>query len=123
MSKPSLSKEYAASYRAKNRERIRSRTNEWNKANRSKRKHYALKETYNLSLEDYAAMLAAQNNCCKICNKNQSVFKRAMHVDHCHETGKIRGLLCKDCNLLLGRAKDQITTLENAILYLKESIK
>ncbi len=113
-------KEYASRYRNKNREAIRARMNAWNKANKDKRKHYALKEKYDLSLEEYNQMLSDQGGCCKICNRHSSLFKKALNVDHCHKTGKIRGLLCKDCNLLLGKVRDDISVLEKAITYLKD---
>lgn len=114
-------KEYAERYRAKNREAIRERMNAWNRSNKDKRKHYALKEKYKISLEDYNLMLVSQENCCKICKRNKDAFSKALNVDHCHSTGKIRGLLCKDCNLLLGKARDTVNVLESAIAYLKET--
>lgn len=112
-------KEYAARYRNKNRESIRERMNAWNKANKDKRKHYALKEKYGISLENYNEMLMAQKECCKICNRHQSLFTRSLNVDHCHKTGKVRGLLCKDCNLLLGKVRDDVSVLKEAIKYLE----
>lgn len=54
---------------------------------------------------------------CAICAITTS---DVLHVDHCHTTGKIRGLLCHQCNVLLGASKDSITTLQNAIKYLGE---
>ena len=53
---------------------------------------------------------------CKICN-----LKSVLVVDHCHIKGHVRGLLCKHCNSMLGMAKDNIQTLQNAIEYLKET--
>lgn len=45
----------------------------------------------------------------------------AVHVDHCHTTNDIRGLLCRHCNLLLGHAKDRVVVLQAAIRYLRKS--
>lgn len=113
-------KEYADRYRTKNRKAIRERMNAWNRANPDKRKHYALKEKYGISLEDYNSMLNVQNECCKICKRHKSLFTRSLNVDHCHKTGKVRGLLCKDCNLLLGKVRDDVSVLLEAIKYLEE---
>lgn len=123
MSKVSKEKQnqYSAKYREKNREAIRARMNAWNRQNRTKRKHYALKENYGISLEQYNEMLKQQNDCCKICNEHKDSFDRALAVDHCHITNKVRGLLCKNCNMLLGKAKDKISILKSAIKYLEES--
>lgn len=74
---------------------------EWAKKNKEKVKEYArirnLKK-YNLTIESYDAMLASQNNQCRICKVNQSTQKTRFAVDHCHTTGKVRGLLCRICN-------------------------
>lgn len=47
-------------------------------------------------------------------------FPKKLYIDHCHTTGTVRGLICQQCNTLLGMAKDSIPTLENAIVYLRK---
>ena len=64
-------------------------------------------------------MLNLQNNSCSICKKHKDEFTYYLVVDHCHTTGKIRGLLCSDCNFMLGRAKDNINTLLKGVSYLQ----
>jgi len=72
-----------------------------------------------LSIEEYNNLFTLQNGECAICNKHQVEFKKALAIDHDHKTGKIRGLLCFKCNVMIGLAKDNIQILENAINYLK----
>jgi hypothetical protein len=91
------------------------------KANPDKYKEYALKYSYGITLEEYNQMFTAQKGCCKICNTHQTQLKRKLFVDHCHTTGKVRGLLCQPCNTLLGQAKDDLTILQQAIKYLEET--
>jgi hypothetical protein len=62
-------------------------------------------------------MINEQNNSCKICNRKLPEDK--LRIDHCHASGKIRGILCDDCNVTLGLIKENIQTLENMIEYLK----
>lgn len=57
---------------------------------------------YGISPEDYSEMLQKQNNLCAICGKHQSNLTRSLAVDHCHISGKVRGLLCPVCNSMLG---------------------
>jgi len=75
---------------------------------------------YGMTVEDYYEMFAKQKGCCAICGRHQSEFKRALSVDHNHETGEIRGLLCDNCNLMLGKAKESIEILKSVIKYLKK---
>lgn len=82
-------------------------------------KKFKLKKNYNLSIEEYNFMLVKQNYSCKICNKD-FMDKIIPYVDHCHKTGKVRGLLCITCNTGLGMANDDIRILNNMINYLKE---
>ena len=63
-------------------------------------------------------MIVQQNGCCAICNTALSTSK-AVHLDHCHISGDIRGVLCQPCNIGLGGFKDNIESLENAIEYLQ----
>ena len=81
---------------------------------------------YNLTLEQKEEMLTKQNNCCAVCGRNQSEFKRELGVDHNHKTGKVRGLLCHNCNIHLAGfdnireyfAKQNISILKTIIEYL-----
>lgn len=77
-------------------------------------KRYSLKSKYNITEEQYKSMYINQNKCCKICNKKTT----KLVVDHCHNTGLVRGLLCDSCNKLLGFARDNETILENAKTYI-----
>ena len=75
---------------------------------------------FGIGLPEFEEILKSQNHCCAICGKPQSSQKRRFSVDHSHETGKIRAILCDNCNHGLGNFKDNIKNLENAINYLKE---
>lgn len=57
-----------------------------------------LKKKYGISLEEYNCKLAEQKDCCAMCGKHKSNFKRSLHVDHNHKTGQVRGLCCFYCN-------------------------
>jgi hypothetical protein len=93
--------------------------------NRHIEKNGHLKRTFNITLEQYNEMLNGQNNVCAICRKPETkVFKKTgkindLAVDHCHSSGKIRGLLCWRCNTAIGRFEDSTDLLQNAIEYLK----
>ena len=87
------------------------------------KKAWELKSRYNLTMDQYDLMLKQQDNCCKICNIHESNLYRKLSVDHCHITGKVRGLLCMKCNTLLSNAKDNTNILTNAIDYLNNNNK
>lgn len=84
----------------------------------NKKTHYYT--TYGITIEEYNTMLKNQDNKCKICNSLKGA--RNLHIDHCHETGKVRGLLCANCNTGIGNLKDNIELLEKAINYLKDNL-
>lgn len=75
---------------------------------------------YGITLEDYNFLLEKQNEKCKICN-NECPTGKSLAVDHNHETRKVRGLLCKNCNIGLGMFFDNIDFLESAVVYLKSN--
>jgi plasmid stability protein len=80
---------------------------------------YSRRKLYGITELDYARMFVEQNGVCAICKEKDSSGKQ-LAVDHDHETGKIRALLCHGCNLTLGKVKDSVALLEAMITYLKE---
>jgi len=81
-----------------------------------------LKRRFGITLDQFNEMYKKQEGKCLICGVNESILGHRLAVDHCHTTGKIRGLLCKSCNMGIGNLKENIDNLQNAIKYL-ESFK
>jgi len=75
-----------------------------------------IKRNYGITIDDYDAMYEKQGGLCLGCKKGNSGSR--FHIDHCHKTGKVRGLLCGKCNAALGLVEDNIATLSNLIVYL-----
>ncbi len=101
-----------------------ARTREWcNKQSPKYHRKTNLKKTHGLQWDEYMQMLDSQNFHCAICERPILAFggmsdKNIAHVDHCHKTGMIRGLLCKDCNSGIGFLKDNSSLLKIAAEYL-----
>ena len=90
----------------------------WHKENPSD----SLLRKYGITIEQKKSMINAQNNCCAICKEPFSSTKYT-HVDHCHDTGKIRAILCGSCNTGLGQFKDSPKFLQRAIHYIEHHAK
>ena len=88
------------------------------KENVTKIKETRLLKEYGITLAQQNDLLQSQENKCAICF---SLLGPRANTDHCHKTGKVRGMLCYPCNAMLGYAKDNIETLQNAIEYLKKN--
>jgi hypothetical protein len=103
--------------KARNKEKVR----EWSGNNPEKRMVSWLKSRYALTLDQYYKMWEKQDYKCAICGlpEPESVGKKFC-IDHCHDTGVVRGLLCFGCNTMLGNAQDDPEILQNAIDYLKK---
>ena len=104
------------------------RTKQWRKDNqhRVRELNWRHGTRINFSLEDYDQMHAKQNGLCLICNRPERVRWRGtrmkpLSVDHDHRTGKVRGLLCQECNSAIGKLGDSIELLESAIRYLRRA--
>jgi len=78
-----------------------------------------LRRKYGFGIERFNEMFAAQNGCCAICGRHQTEFVKGLAVDHDHDTGAIRQLLCPNCNVGLGSFRDNIGLLAKAIKYLE----
>ena len=90
-----------------------------------KQRAYRLKADFGLTVEDYQHMKETQGGVCAICNKGETSKSKSgnvknLAVDHCHSSGKIRGLLCENCNQALGLFKDDTSIMKEAILYLEK---
>lgn len=104
----------------KNKDYDLNRSKQWAKDNKGKHRGIQMKYRYNLTLEEYYKMKEDQKGFCKICGTHESELSKPLHIDHCHITDKVRGLLCNRCNLGIGSFKDNIEHLQKAINYLKE---
>lgn len=118
-------------WNAANKDRIKARNAEYAAANPGQRKRdhrqFWLK-MYGLTQETYAAMLEKQGGVCAICFLPERVIDsrtgepRRLSVDHCHSSGRVRGLLCGRCNRSIGQFADDHERLERAAAYLREAL-
>jgi hypothetical protein len=100
-------------YRKANLEKVREATK------KSERKRRLVR--YGLTEDAYTTMFLGQGCKCAICGTDTPGNSRDWHVDHDHISGKVRGILCHHCNLMLGNAKDNMDTLYKGILYLERN--
>lgn len=111
------SRSRASAYRSKPEYKL------WKKAYRNSqkakdaRRDQLLRKNFGITLADYAIMLASQEGLCAICRRTDT--NRSLAVDHCHVTGRIRGLLCRFCNQALGILDDDHERLVRAAAYLR----
>lgn len=130
MASPEKMREYRRKYRETHRDKIRAAGKIHREQNKDKLRHYRnahkarhrrwkLQTKYGLTLEQMEQMFVAQNGQCAICLKPFEKWSN-IHVDHNHETGKVRQLLCSNCNTAIGLFHDNIQTLSNAIDYLNK---
>lgn len=94
-----------------------------------KARAYHLLSTYNLTAEEYERMFAEQNGVCACCGQPEKKTRRKnarservflLHVDHCHTTGRVRGLLCNACNTALGLLEENPKRIEALLHYVQE---
>lgn len=111
-------------WRKTNREKCCLATAKWRARNPTYDEHFKLKHRYGITPEQYSELFHEQNGRCSICGNeetarhNRSKEIQKLAVDHCHTTGKVRGLLCMDCNRGLGKFHDDPERLQKAIEYL-----
>lgn len=83
----------------------------------SRQVYYFIRD-YGLTLDAYRGLLEAQHGVCAICGQVDTTAKQILSVDHCHDTGKVRGLLCHHCNVGLGHFRNDPALLSRAAEYL-----
>lgn len=136
-------KEYQKQYRLKNREKIKEQRKQYYEKNKDKilsqkrqlynpekAKNNRLQQLYGISLESYNEMLISQNYKCFCCGAHQDSLKtpnnqygtKRLVVDHDHETGEVRKLLCSRCNTVIGMVEEDVTILSQMEKYLAECL-
>jgi len=86
----------------------------------NRNRHYKIR--YGITIKDYNRMHSEQGGKCGICESKETGVKRTdnFNVDHCHKSGAVRGLLCHNCNLALGKFNDDVKYIKAIINYLKK---
>jgi hypothetical protein len=87
-----------------------------------KNKFAIIEKKYGLTEQAYNEMWSEQSGRCKICNKHEQELGKVLYVDHCHNTGKVRGLLCNKCNTAIGLLFDDVDIILKAANYIKENL-
>jgi len=113
-------KKYQKEWVLNNKEKIKKNRKEYRLKNKQKSKEYWLKKAYGLTFKQYEDMIKNQNYKCFICTKEFNNMNPSLKacVDHDHETGQIRSILCKRCNSALGHCSENIITISNMKKYL-----
>lgn len=108
-------KRYSKGYRARHQGRLTQQTKEWNALRR-----------YGITYEEAEAMIEGQGGMCALCRQRSVSLdlrkrgKWSAAIDHCHDTGKVRGVICRCCNVGLGMFGDTVEGLQRAIDYLNK---
>ena len=119
--------EYHQKYKQKNKERIKEVNHQYKQKHREEANEYARQhryDRYGMTQKEYNKIFEQQNGVCAICNQAETFGQYGklipLAVDHNHETDKIRGLLCRNCNLGIGYFNDSPELLKEVINYLEE---
>lgn len=111
---------YISAWRKKNVDSVRLKERKlYASKSKTERRNSHLKKTYGITLAEFNIILNLQKFKCAICEEVRHSKTKPLYVDHDHRTGKIRGLLCKECNVGLGNFTDSAAKLTKAIAYLK----
>jgi hypothetical protein len=100
---------------AANKETLAARQRKYMAKDPTRKRRYRVKEKFGLEWTDYQRMVVEQDGICACCGDND----KPLVVDHCHESGRVRALLCNWCNSALGHAKEDIERLKHMIRYLE----
>lgn len=121
---------YAAKFKADHPEKFtaearKSDRRDWYQRNKERIRAKVRLKTYGVTSEEYRRMLVAQAGVCAICRKPETATRKGqtkpmeLHVDHDHVTGRVRGLLCANCNHLIGKAQESTLILRASAEYLE----
>lgn len=111
-------KEYSRNWQRANKEQFQEYSRKWRIKNKERMRDLQAKWNYNLTLGQINEQFEAQHRQCAICKK----LMNKPRIDHCHKTKAFRGILCHNCNVILGLAHDSPEILRNAAIYLEKKI-
>ncbi len=118
---PEVQRAYKKQYQIKHAVRLREQKQVKYRANRTatlaRARVWRMRTRYGITIADYDHMFEAQNGVCYICETPPK--RNRLAVDHCHKTGKVRGLLCARCNSCIARFQDNARALRRAATYLE----
>jgi hypothetical protein len=116
---PEKAKEMSLRSYAKNRDKIIARAVKYGREHPEAKHDHYLRHAYGVPHGTYARLLAEQDGKCAICGTSEPGSKqKRFHLDHCHETQTVRGLLCMRCNTGIGHLDHRVEILLSAIRYL-----
>ena len=116
---PEKTKESYRKYYLKNRDKKLAQGKIRYEKTKELKKWQTIERKYKITKEDFNNMLESQGGKCAICG-DENINQWTLNIDHCHKTGKIRGILCNLCNTALGSFKEDISLIKNAINYLNK---
>jgi hypothetical protein len=93
---------------------------EYYRNNKDKAVNRQMMANYGITLSEYNELLDKQKGLCYICESHHTSQTRRLHIDHCHNSGKIRSLLCVNCNTALGLLKEDSNRVKKMIEYIEE---
>lgn len=108
-------------FRSQCKDCCKTQINKQRESNPDKYREYELKRLYGISISEYNVLFQKQNGKCAICKIDHIKLKKRLEVDHNHQTGKVRGLLCGNCNKTLGKINDSISIVQNMLSYLQNN--
>ena len=112
-------RKYLKQWYGKNKDKDKEYKKRYLEANPNILKNSYYKRHYGITLAEYEDMLIKQGGGCALCGTLKPKGKGSFHVDHCHKTGKIRGLLCHSCNVGIGNLQESYELLIKAAQYIK----
>jgi hypothetical protein len=120
---PEAEIERVLAWQKANPELANSKSRLWRAKNPDKLRWYNMKRNYGISKDQWEAMFDAQGKACAICAADEPGANHGWHTDHIHGTKIVRGILCHQCNTMLGRAKDNPDVLLKGAEYLRKHAK
>lgn len=118
---PYKNREAKLAWKERNKDKLKAQAKALRILYPERHKNTNLKSLYGVTLDEYNQMFEKQKGCCLLCSRHQVEVTQRLNLDHCHTTGRVRGLLCGNCNRGIGLLKHNVVTLENAVRYLREA--